>query len=196
MQPGRNRLKLTLIAALLSGLVLADAARAAVGAAPVLGAPADLAQARITDAVSALEQAALQADLASDAREAALLQRAHDDLSAARDQLHGTRRERTSALLQDLDQAIETTTVQLGALTGPLVPSRRLLAELADEAQDLQRQSPNMHRLPNTIIVGAGRPREPAAAGTMLLPDPMDEAQSMSWPLQSARAWPQIDQQF
>jgi len=201
MQPGRNRLVFALISALLAWPVCAEVARVQdVESAPVPGAEGgDGAQDSIADAVRALEQAALQADFASDAREIALLQRAHDDLSAAASRLKGAQRERTVQLLQDLDQAMERTTAQLGTLVGPggesfgpRVPSRRLLARLATQAQELQRQAPEMGRLPNTIIVGTSRRQDHVAEPQTPRPSPIDliNREPLSWPLDFDSAWP------
>ena len=76
MQPKCDRYALALAAALLAPLaaVAQPAARAQAGATPA---------SEIDAAARALEQAALQSAVATDAREVALLRLAHDDLSAA-----------------------------------------------------------------------------------------------------------------
>jgi hypothetical protein len=201
MQPGRNRWVLALAAALLVPLAYSEAAQAApVAAAAAVsdGAP-DATAAKISEAARALEQAALQAQFASDARELALLQQAHDDLSAALDHLHGTRRTRTMWLLDDLEQAIQRSTTQLGPVTspvedslGPRVPSRDQLAQLAIEAQELERQAPDVHRLVGTAIIGATQPREDTGAPHAPPRSPIDVAnrELLSWPLGNDTTWP------
>jgi hypothetical protein len=200
-----NPIVFALAAVFIALLVGAAAARAAVMAStPIAGTnDRDTPEAKIDDARRALEQAAAQADFASDAREIGLLQQAHDDLSAAIDQLHGLQHQRTLDLLSDLDQAMRRTAAGLGRLAspggegfGPLVPSRQLLGRLATEAVELQRNAPE-RRMPNTIIVDIGHHRTRVETGARA-PDPIGLAnqQPLSWPLGYEAAWPQLRVRF
>ena len=157
--------------------------------------------AQIDDARRALEQAAAQADFASDEREVALLQRAHDDLSAAIHQLQGARRQRALDLLSDLDQAMQRTAAQVGRFVSPgeksvelLVPSRQLLNSLATEALELQRNTPQLQRLPDTVVIDAGQPRRPGATTAAPARNQIEPAdrELLSWPLGFQEAWPEI----
>jgi hypothetical protein len=204
MKPNGHRLSSVLASAFAFGwAVAAQAAQPLAGQAPDASLAAqetasrEEAEARIGDATRALEQAALQANVASDARELELLQRARDDLSAAVAQLHGTRRIRTGWLLDDLALAMQRTSTQLGTLVspageafGPLVPDRTQLAALATEAQELQRREPTMHRLIGTTIMGSA-PSENAAEPPR---SPLDaeNRELLAWPLGYETAWPQI----
>jgi hypothetical protein len=157
-----------------------------------------IVQAQISDAVRDLEQACLQRDFASNARELALLQWAREDLVAAAKQLHGVEHARTVDLLADLDHAIRRASTHLGPLLapdgdvyGPLPPSRNQLAQLATEAQDLERNAPLIHRLRDTGSHGstpldrtAVQRRNGPAAMTLAGDDPL------SWPLGAQPAWP------
>lgn len=157
-----------------------------------------IAQAQISDAVRDLEQAALQWDFASNARELALLQQAHEDLAAAAKQLHGVQRTQTIDLLADLDHAIRRASTHLGPLLspdgdtfGPLAPSRDQLAQLATEAQDLECNAPTIHRLRDTVSPSStardrtgAQPTNRPAAVALAGEDPL------SWPLGTQAAWP------
>jgi hypothetical protein len=158
-------------------------------------------EAEMDDARRALEQAAAQADFASDEREVALLQRAHDDLSAAIDQLQGLQRQRTLDLLSDLDRAMHRTAAELGRFVspgeesfGPLVPSRQLLNSLATEALEVQQNAPELQRLPDTVVIGVGRPRQHERTADASARDPIEQAdhEPLSWPLGFEAAWPDI----
>jgi len=207
MKPGRSRSAFALASILLATLLGASAGRAApaAAAAPTAASAArDTPQAKIGEATRALEQAALQADFASDARELELLQQAHDDLNAAADQLHGARRTRTTWLLEDLERAIQRTTAQLGPLStpggqgfGPLVPARGQLAQLATEAQELERGAPEVHRLIGTTIIGLTPPGEGGAPlAPPMSPLDLENRELLSWPLGYETAWPQLRARF
>jgi hypothetical protein len=100
-----NPVALVLATVFLVSLLAVGGARAGgLPAAPTVrtddrGAP----EAKIDDARRALEQAAAEAEFASDTREIALLQQARNDLSAAIDHLGGLQRQRTQDLLNDLN---------------------------------------------------------------------------------------------
>src|SRR5258708_29691926 len=195
MQPCRRRWVLALAAALFAPLVYCTAAQAARVGDDAADAPA----AKISDAARALEQAALQSQFASDAREVTLLQQAHDDLAAAVDQLHGARRTRTMWLLDDREQAIQRTATLLGPVIspvddgfGPPVPSRDQLAQLAIEAQELERMAPEVHRLVGTAIIGTAPVREDTGVPPAPPRSPIDVAnrELLLWPLGDETAWP------
>ena len=144
----------------------------------------------IDAAARALEQAALQSGVATDAREVALLRLAHDDLSAALPRLHGSRKTRTGWLLEDLDRAIEGASARFGAPLSPeadefaeSVPDRSQLDQLAIEAQELQRRAPVVHRLVGTAIIGTLAQRE--QSGATAPPGLLDvqNRELLSWPL-------------
>jgi hypothetical protein len=205
MKPSsRNPAVLAFATILLPLLLAANAVRAqdVPSAASVGTDNRETPEAKIDDARRALEQAAAQADFASDASEVALLQRAHDDLNAAVDQLQGLQRQRTLDLLSDLDQAMERTAGKLGRLVspsgeafGPLVPSRQQLNGLASEAVELQRNAPELQRLPNTIVIQSQPHPE---AGAVPGPDQIElvNREPLSWPLGFQGAWPQIRRRF
>src|ERR1700730_17076149 len=195
MQPGRNRWVLALAAALFAPLVYGTAAQVA----PVGGDAPDAPAANIRDAARALEQAALQAQFASDAREVALLQQAHDDLAAAVDQLHGARRGRTKWWRDDLEQAIQRTATLLGPVMspvddgfGPPVPSRDQLVQLAIEAQELEGMAAEVHRLVGPGIIGTTPVREDASVPPAPPRSPIDVAnrELLLWPLGDDTTWP------
>jgi hypothetical protein len=207
MDPNRKLLLIALTAALFACAGCAHAklasatadAGAGVGLArPIQADRRSNVRARITDAVRHLEQACLQRDFSSNSRELALLQWAHEDLAAAANELHGVQRARTIGLLADLDLTIRRASTHLGPLHspdgdtyGPLPPSRNQLAQLATEAQDLERNAPTIHRLQDTIgpsptaqqRTDAG-PNSAAAAVALAGDDPL------SWPLGAQAAWP------
>lgn len=202
-----NPVVLALATIFLALLLAANAVRAqdAPSAASVGTGERETPEAKIDDARRALEQAAAQADFASDASEVALLQRAHDDLNAAVDGLQGLQRQRTLDLLSDLNQAMERTAGRLGRLVspsgeafGPLVPSRQQLNGLASEAVDLQRNAPEVQRLPNTIVIDVGQSQPHPEAGAVPGSDPVElvNREPLSWPLGSQSAWPQIRRRF
>ena len=146
----------------------------------------------IDAAVRALQQAALQSGVATDAREVALLRLAHDDLSAALPRLHGSRKTRASWLLEDLDRAIEGASARFGEWASPdaeefgeSVPDRNQLDQLAIEAQELQRRAPVVHRLVGTAIIGTVAQRDESGATATAPPSPLDvqNRELLSWPL-------------
>lgn len=210
MKADRYRITLVVASVFLTSLFAVDGVRAeALQPAPIVRTDVrtsneETPQAKIDDARRALEQAAAQADFASNSREVALLQRAHDDLSAAIEQLRGVQRQRTADLLSDLDQAMQRTAAKLGGHVspsqegfGPLVPDRQLLAGLATEAMDVQRNSTELQRLPNTIVVGAGQLQQPSGTGALLSgPIELANREPLSWPLGYQAAWPQIRVRF
>jgi hypothetical protein len=202
-----NPVALVLATVFLVSLLAVGGARAGgLPAAPTVrtddrGAP----EAKIDDARRALEQAAAEAEFASDTREIALLQRARNDLSAAIDHLGGLQRQRTQDLLNDLNQAMQRTGTKLGRLVspgaegfGPLVPSRQMLNGLATEALELQRNAPELQRLPNTIVVDVRHRRQPVEKAAEPAPSPIELAnqEPLSWPLGYEAAWPQIRFRF
>ena len=187
----------------LIALLAADMAWAQVVPSPpsIRTANRDTPDTEIDDARRALEQAAAQADFASDEREVALLQRAHDDLSAAVDRLQGLQRQRTMDLLSDLDQALQRTAAELGRFVspgeesfGPLVPSRRLLNSLAMEALELQRNTPELQRLPDAVVIDVARSRPHAGTAGAPPRNPVEQVdhEPLSWPLGFEAAWPDI----
>jgi hypothetical protein len=168
---------------------------------------ADAPGAEIGRATRALEQAALQANFASDARELQLLQQAHDDLSAVAGGLHGMRRERARWLLDDLEQAMHRADAQLGTLSspdlspgqvgfGPLVPDRNQLGALAIEAQELERGEPVVHRLIGTTVLGQAPPAEASAGAPASEALELANRELLAWPLGYEAAWPQIRVDF
>lgn len=163
-----------------------------------------VAQAQINDAVGDLERATLERDFGSTASELALLQDAHDRLSAAARQLQGTRHEQTIGLLADLDHAVRMASSRLGPLTSPAgesfdppVPSRNQLAQLATEGQDLQRSTPAAHRLVDGSGLGSTSRRalaaQPPAQQTSTA---RANAAAPSQPLEPRAMWPQIRFRF
>ena len=197
----RNRVAWVLATAFCVSLPGVGEAQSAVlpSASTVRTVNRDTPDAKIDDARRALEQAAVQVDFASDAREIELLQQAHDDLSGAIDQLHGPQRQRTLDVLSDLNQAMHRATASLGRLIapggegfGPLVPSRQLLRGLATEALELQRNAPELQRLPSTIVVEVGgRPQQTESASARAQePIRLVEQELLSWPLAHNAAWP------
>ncbi len=158
----------------------------------------------IRSAVRSLEQAALQGNLASNTRERALLQSAHERLAAANKGLCCTQRARAVQLESDIDQVLVRDSAHLGPLVspdgetfGPPAPSRDQLAQLATEGQDLVRNAPKVHRLQDTDTLDSSnqavddvrsRPRQ----------DPIDLANGdpVSWPLRGAATSPQFHFQF
>ena len=132
-------------------------------------------------------------------RQAQRLQRAHDDLSAAIDQLQGLRRQRTLDLLSDLDQAMQRRTAKFGNPLAPgeeslglLVPSRELLNGLATEALELQRNVPAPRRLPNTIVVDVSQSPQRERTAEARAREPIEPADQelLSWPLGFEAGWP------
>jgi hypothetical protein len=207
MQPIRYWTVVALISALHFWAAGADAAEPAAGGAPTVVGPdsRDAPEAKIRDAARVLEQAALQADFASDARELALLQQAHDDLTAAVDQLNGVQRDRARGLLDDLEHAIHGASTRLGALITPFAepddppaPSRDQLAQLATEAQELERQSPTLHRLVDSVTVRSAPDRDADSVPPAPPPSPIDVANQelLRWPLGVQTVWPQIRYRF
>jgi hypothetical protein len=100
-----------------------------------------------------IEQAALQRDFSSNARELTLLRGAHDALESAIDSLCCMRRERAAVLAADLDHVLVRDAAHDGFAHsvdgftyGPPAPSRDQLARLASEAWDLVRGAPLDHR--------------------------------------------------
>jgi hypothetical protein len=207
MKPRGNRLPGVLASALFAAgwALAAQAAQPVAAKAPGTALATsetvfrDEAEAKISDATRALEQAALQANVASDARELELLQRAHDDLSTAVGQLHGTRRIRAGWLLSDLEQAMQRASVQLGTLISPgeegfdqVVPDRNQLAALATEAQELERREQTVHRLIGTTIIGLALPSQNASMPPRS-PLDVENTELLSWPLGYETAGPQIN---
>jgi len=214
MDPNRKLFLIALTTALF-GLAAAHANAASEGlaraGAGIAGVSRDvqadrctIAQAQVTDAVRDLEQAALQWDFASNARELALLQWAHEDLAAAVKLLHGVQRTRTVELLADLDHAIRRASAHLGPLVSPdgntfgrVAPSQNQLAQLATEAQDLARNAPTIHRLRDTVSLGStDRERAGAQPGTGAAALPLASENPLSWPLGSETAWRQVQVPF
>jgi len=216
MDPSRRSFVNTLTAAMIGFAACAHAqpARTAVEpavainlgtAAPEQSARHAAAQAQIDDAVGALEQATLQRDFTSNARELVLLQRAHDRLSAAAKQLDGARRDQTIALLADLDHSVQRASSRLGPLASPdgesfdpRAPSRNQLAQLASQGQYLQRSTPTLHRLLDGS--GLGSASRPSAAverrsAPQIWAAPAN-ADLLSWPAEMRATWPQIDWPF
>jgi hypothetical protein len=158
----------------------------------------------IRSAVRSLEQAALQWNLASNTRERALLQSAHDRLAAAIKGLCCAQRARAVQLESDIDQVFVRDSSHLGPLVspdgeafGPPAPSRNQLAQLAMEGQDLVRNVPKVRRLQNTDTLDSSnqvvddarsRPRQ----------DPIDPANGdpVSWPARGPATSPQFHFQF
>jgi len=163
-----------------------------------------IAQSQITDAVRDLEQAALQSDFSSNARELALLQNAHERLSAAAKQLDGARRDRTIDLLADLDHAVQRASTRAGP---PIsldeetpdwrAPSHNQLAQLATEGQDLERSTATAHRLVDGNGLGStARPAkgaQPLTEQTSIAPW---NADLQSWMPDTRATWPQMRLRF
>lgn len=195
MKPNRNEI----FAAMLAALLLLWTSSAAAGPDD-RSRSADAAQPHIDGAAQALEQAASQASVATAARQVALLRQAQDDLRAAQRQLDGRRRAQVAALLDDVQEAIEAADSQLGTLSapdadafGPLVPDREQLAELATEAQQVQRHESNVRRLIGTVIIGTAPPaaQPPVPVRLAMVIRAADE-QALYWPYVAGMAWPQI----
>jgi hypothetical protein len=162
------------------------------------------AQAQISAAVRALEQATLQWDFSSNASELALLQQAREDLGAAAKQLDGIRRVQTDQLLADLDHAIRRTATELGPLHsntgdtfGPPPPSRNQLAQLTTEGQDLERGVPFAHRLLDTVDSGSTS-RHVSLGRTQMAQAEIGLANKdlQSWPPDEQVNWPQVHFRF
>jgi hypothetical protein len=155
-----RKLSLTVLAMALFGFAASARANVASADAAQVGAgiPAlsriiaaegrSIVQAQISDAADDLEQAARQRDFTSNAHVSALLQWAHEDLAAVTKELHGVQRTRTIELLSDLDLTVRRASTHVGPLLspdggvlGPLPPSRKQLARLAKEAQNLERNA-------------------------------------------------------
>jgi hypothetical protein len=214
MDPNRNLLLIAFTAALFG---FAASARADVAPAGTVRADAGISglaqliqadgrsivQAQISDAMRDLEQACLQRDFASNARELALLQWAREDLVAAARQLHGVEHARAIDLLADLDHAIRRASTHLGPLLspdgdmyGPQPPSRDQLAQLATEAQDLERNAPKIHRLRDTVSPeSTPRDRTEAQSANRSATAALGE-DPLSWPLGPQAAWPQAQVPF
>jgi hypothetical protein len=216
MDPSRRLLVNTLTATMIGFAACAHAQPAVTEVVPAVVINLDtaaaersvrhaMAQAQIDDAVGALEQATLQRDFASNARELGLLQRAHDRLSAAAKQLDGARRAQTIDLLADLDHSVERASSHLGPLASPdggsfdpRAPSRNQLAQLATEGQDLQRSTPAAHRLLDGSGLGSTS-RLPTVgdrqSAAQIWAAPAN-ADLLSWPAEMRATWPQIDWPF
>jgi len=102
-------------------------------------------------------------------------------------------------LLDDLEQAVDRTDALLGPVispgddgVGPPVPSRDQLAQLAIEAQELERMAPEVHRLVGTAIIATTPVREDT--GVPLAPprSPINVAnrELLLWPLGNDTTWP------
>ncbi len=216
MDPSRRSFVNTLTAAMIGFAAYAHAQPARTEVVPAVAINLDtaagersarhvVAQAQIDDAVGALEQATLQRDFTSNAGELALLQRAHDRLSAAAKHLDGARREQTMELLADLDHSVQRASSRLGPLASPdresfdpRAPSRNQLAQLATQGQDLQRSTPAAHRLLDGS--GLGSTSRPPAVGdrrsaAQIWAAPAN-ADLLSWPAEMRATWPQIDWPF
>ncbi len=165
---------------------------------------AEAAQAQISAAVRDLEQATLQWDFSSNASELALLQQAHDQLAAAARHLHGVRRVHTDQLLADLDHAIRRASAELGPLHsntgetfGPPAPSRNQLAQLATEAQDLERGASIAHRLLDTIDLGSTSRHASGAQTQMEQAEiPLASQDLQAWPPETHLNLPQVNFRF
>ena len=160
-------------------------------------------RAQIRQAVGCLEQAALQWDFSTNARELALLHKAQGFLIAAARQQQGAERIRTDDLLADLNLAIERTSTHLGRLISPdgdtfgsQAPDHDQLAQLATEGQDLERGSPLPHRLLDSVNVGPTR--DPLPAHRQLEQSEIAQADSdvQTWPPDLPMRWPQVRFQF
>ncbi len=158
-----------------------------------LGPPPAMKQ--IARAVGALDQAAMEHDFASNARDLVLLQQARDDLGAAAALLHGLPRTRAIELASDIDIALRWTSAPLGPLAspvggdmGPPVLSRDQLAQLATEGQDLLRGGLTFDR-PIDTGTGFGGER-PRRAGPAHTPPPLalQDTRPPAWPLRSTGA--------
>jgi len=163
-----------------------------------------VAQSGINDAVRDLERATLQWDFSNDASKLALLQHAHDQLSAAASRLKGLQRERAIELLADLDHAVQRAASRLGPLTSPAgeafsprAPSRNQLAQLVNEAQDLERGTSTAHRLLDGNGLGSTGQRAPSrqAPRQQMSTDPAN-ADLPSQPRETRATWPQIHFRF
>ncbi len=153
---------------------------------------------QIRAAVRGLEQAALQADFASNAEELALLQSAHDRLQAAARSLCCAKRARSLRLAADIDHVIARASAHFGPLVspdgdfiGPPAPSQNQLAQLATEGRELVRNVPTAHGFVDTDALeltaptpdGAKRPAgedqfEMAGTNPLLWPPSGQEAPS------------------
>jgi hypothetical protein len=211
MQPNRNRMLIAVASALLAWGACAKAAQPTDVSAPAAAVSSDAAPldrpdpaaTRISDATRALEQAALQADFASNERQLELLQQAFDDLTVAVHRLHGAQRARVDGLLADLSHAIERASAPIGPVASPLgdavgppPPSRNQLAQLAIEAQEVERQAPTVHRLVDGTLVASNANRASAGSPDDATANELNNQDPLSWPLRPERAWPQVHFQF
>jgi hypothetical protein len=185
-----------LIAALAMGMILCvSRAHAAQDPNPgpwpgsAAGSSAPAALHRVQRASRYLEQAALQWDFASNARQLDLLRQARGDLQTALPGLRGLRRRQAAALSADIGRVLVRDTSPLeiqadagldtgGPNLGPLAPSRDELAVLAKEGQDLVRSAPVAIRpseIPELALDGGpGFASSASGIGTNASPDGAD----------------------
>jgi hypothetical protein len=163
-----------------------------------------VAQSQIADAVRDLEQAALQSDFSSNARELAFLQHAHEQLRAAAKQLDGARFDRIIDLLADLEHAVDRASTRAGPPISPAekasvarAPSHNQLAQLATEGQDLERNAPTAHRLVDGNGLGstARQPRGAQAPMGQISTIPWD-ADMQTWSPEPRATSPQLRLRF
>jgi hypothetical protein len=79
-----------------------------------------------------------------------------------------------------------------------LVPGRQLLNGLATEALELQRDAPEVQRLPYTIVIDVDKTRQHVGTAEAPARDRIRLAnqESLSWPLRFEAACPQIRLRF